>query len=495
MLAASWIFGSDTLLSWIAQDARTLVILSKLKGTLFVLVTSIGLYFLVSSSFAKLERARRIALEQKTLLEMIATSRPLTQVLEAMIDSIENLSPGIRCSVLRVEDGKLHHLAAPNLPADYCTAIDGMPIGPQVGACGSAAFSRSKVYCNDIAQDPTWASARDLALRHNLRACWSTPILEASGKEALATFAIYSSQPGPPSAHQETLFELATYLGAIALEQERSREALLESQRHLEELVTQRTLELQDALVRAQAADRIKSAFLATMSHELRTPLNSIIGFTGLLRQELPGPLNEEQKKQLGMIGDSSRHLLALINDVLDISKIEAGQLETTRERFSVREVLDSVFVSLQPQAQKKDLEFITRVAPDVQEVVSDPRRFRQVVLNLLNNALKFTDRGRVVLEASLEQCDIGPRLRVTVEDTGIGIRERDFPRIFQAFSQVDTGLSRAHEGTGLGLAICQRLVKLLGGTIGLHSEWGRGSSFTFTIPLDPIPIRPGDTA
>jgi PAS domain S-box-containing protein len=242
---------------------------------------------------------------------------------------------------------------------------------------------------------------------------------------------------------------------------------------------------------RAEAADHVKSAFLATMSHELRTPLNSIIGFTGIILQGLAGPLNAEQSKQLNMVRVSARHLLALVNDVLDISKIEAGQLDVARQPFDLRQSITRVMASVTPQAEAKQLALHAQVAPTLGQAVGDERRFEQVLLNLLSNAVKFSDHGEVTLTAG-PVADFGPpgaqsgqpAVRVDVSDTGIGIKPEHLPQLFQPFNQVDSGLSRQHEGTGLGLAICRRLVELMGGEIGVTSEWGRGSTFSITLPV-----------
>lgn len=238
--------------------------------------------------------------------------------------------------------------------------------------------------------------------------------------------------------------------------------------------------ELSVARDRAEVADRLKSAFLATMSHELRTPLNSIIGFTGIILRGLAGPLNAEQRKQLGMVQGSARHLLALINDVLDISKIEAGELKVIIAPFDARAVIGRVVDALRPMAEAKRLALRAEVAPEIGEMVSDVRRVEQILLNLLNNAVKFTERGEVTLRAAVED----GRLRVSVADTGIGIEPQDVEDIFRPFQQVDAGLTRAHEGTGLGLAISRRLAGLLRGEIHAASEWGKGSTFTVTLPL-----------
>jgi signal transduction histidine kinase/putative methionine-R-sulfoxide reductase with GAF domain len=231
----------------------------------------------------------------------------------------------------------------------------------------------------------------------------------------------------------------------------------------------------------AQEADRLKSAFLASMSHELRTPLNSIIGFTGIILQGLAGPLNPEQEKQLNMVRDSSRHLLNLINDVLDISKIEAGQLETLSEPFDMREAIAKVARTMMPMAEKKGLDLVTEVAPVVGQITSDRRRVEQILINLVNNAIKFTDRGEVRVESEVR----GNWLVTRVVDTGIGIKPEDMGKLFQAFRQIDSGIDRQHEGTGLGLSICKRLVEMLGGEVWAESKWGVGSTFTFTLPID----------
>jgi PAS domain S-box-containing protein len=266
----------------------------------------------------------------------------------------------------------------------------------------------------------------------------------------------------------------------------RAEEEIRELNAGLERRVAERTAELAVARDHAEAADRLKSAFLATMSHELRTPLNSIIGFTGIMLQELAGPLNAEQAKQLEMVRESSRHLLALINDVLDISKIEAGQLEVSSEPFDLRVSIEKAISLVQPLADKKGLALRTTLAPQIGEVVSDPRRVEQVLINLLNNAIKFTDEGSVTLTADMvpgTSRTAPSAVRIAVADTGIGIRPEDLTKLFQPFRQVDTGLARQHEGTGLGLAICRRIADLLGAEISATSQWGEGSVFTFTLP------------
>jgi PAS domain S-box-containing protein len=275
-------------------------------------------------------------------------------------------------------------------------------------------------------------------------------------------------------------------------QRKQAERALRELNETLEQKVSERTGELHQALGRAEAADRVKSAFLATMSHELRTPLNSIIGFTGIVLQGLAGPLNPEQTKQLGMVRSSARHLLELINDVLDLSKIEAEQLEVRVEPFEPSSSIEKVIASVRPLAEKKGIALTASLPESLGQLASDRRRFEQILINLVNNAIKFTERGSVTLEAELQSSVCvgavpAPRaaLRVRVSDTGIGIRPEHLSKLFQPFSQVDTGISRQHEGTGLGLAICRRLATLLGGEIDASSEWSKGSTFTVMFPLE----------
>ncbi len=249
----------------------------------------------------------------------------------------------------------------------------------------------------------------------------------------------------------------------------------------LEERVAERTAELERSKTQAEAADRLKSSFLATMSHELRTPLNSIVGFTGIMIQELAGPLNDEQKKQLGMVQTSSRHLLALINDILDISKIEAGQLTLASSEFDLAQSLQKVVDLIRPLASAKKLELEAYIEADMGQICLDQRRFEQIVINLLNNAVKFTEVGCVTLTCRKEAASC----MIAVADSGIGMAEDDIKKLFQPFHQIDSGLARRHEGTGLGLSICSRLVSLMHGTIEVQSQPDKGSTFIVRIPFN----------
>ena len=255
--------------------------------------------------------------------------------------------------------------------------------------------------------------------------------------------------------------------------------ALREAHANLEIKVADRTRDLAAANERLQELDRLKSEFLATMSHELRTPLNSIIGFTGILRQGLAGPVNAEQEKQLGMVHFSARHLLGLINDLLDLSRIESGKMEVVREDFKIADVVNEVVQSLTPMAAQKNLALETSLDDPALVLHSDRKKCFQLLLNLANNAVKFTDTGRVLLSVRT----IAERVELAVTDTGIGIKPESMAQLFEAFRQVDGSARRLYEGTGLGLYLCKQLTATLGGRITVESEFGKGSRFTITLP------------
>jgi PAS domain S-box-containing protein len=234
-------------------------------------------------------------------------------------------------------------------------------------------------------------------------------------------------------------------------------------------------------------ANRLKSEFLANMSHELRTPLNGILGFSELLVDELPGPLNAKQREYVHDILGCGRHLLRLINDVLDLSKVEAGKMELFPEVFAVPEAVDEVCTVVNAQAHKKSIRVETDIAEALPAVLLDRQKFKQVLFNLLSNAVKFTeDGGRVCVEAMLDASALPPQLRLAVRDTGIGIAPEQMGRLFQAFQQLDSGSARRYEGTGLGLALTRKLVELQGGRIGVESTPGQGSRFTVWLPTAP---------
>jgi protein-histidine pros-kinase len=236
---------------------------------------------------------------------------------------------------------------------------------------------------------------------------------------------------------------------------------------------------LQEKNLELESANLAKDRFLASMSHELRTPLNAIIGFTGTLLMKLPGALNSDQERQLTTIQASARHLLSLINDLLDLAKIESGKVEVNFEPVVCQSVVDEVATALRPLAENKGLVFDVYVPKHRLLVMTDRRAFSQILLNLTNNAIKFTEKGRVSLEINQLRENGSVLTEISVTDTGVGIRNADQEKLFQAFTQVDALGPRRYEGTGLGLHLSQKLAHLLGGAINFKSEFGKGSKFS----------------
>ncbi len=431
------------------------------------------------------ERKRAAALQEgdSTVMRMVATDQPLADTLGALALGIEKQIDGALCSVLLLDADGLHlrHGAAPRLPAEYNRAVDGVPIGPAAGSCGTAAFRRQPVIVTDIETDPLWAACRSLAAPHGLRACWSTPIIRSDGR-VLGTFALYWREPHKPAVEDQSVVAHGVNLARIAIERTQGQETLRRSNETLEAKVAERTSELQQANARLDRVSRLKDEFLANMSHELRTPLNSILGLSETLIEQLADTVTPRQAKSLTTISTSGQHLLALINDILDLSKIEAGMLELMPSVVPMQDFCDSCLAFVRTQAMAKHLSVDVSIDPRLSEFEADQRRFKQVLVNLLSNAVKFTPAGgRIGLDVDAPEGE--DVVRFAVWDTGVGIAATDFPRLFLSFSQLDSGLSRAEQGTGLGLALVAKLVELHGGSVSLQSEPGQGSRFTVTLP------------
>ncbi|MDC0662635.1 response regulator [Marinobacter sp. SS21] len=330
-----------------------------------------------------------------------------------------------------------------------------------------------------------------LLIAVRLSRAFTDPIFELNNavahlKEGKLDTRVYT-EAGPEFEQLESgLNAMAAELSKAQAEMQQNIDQATEDLRETLETIEIQNIELDFARKEALEASRIKSEFLANMSHEIRTPLNGIIGFTELL---LKSPMPKQQRDHLSTIRKSSEILLTIINDILDFSKIEAGKLMLDRVPFQLRDIIEDVMVMLAPAAHSKNLDLVPLVYNDVPDnIMGDPLRVKQVITNLVNNAIKFTQTGEVVLRASLDEEDAESHratLRLSITDSGVGLSRAQQQSLFNAFNQADASTARQYGGTGLGLAISKRLVEEMGGTIGLESELGKGSTFWFTLTAD----------
>jgi PAS domain S-box-containing protein len=433
------------------------------------------------------KQAEEFLTGQTQILEAIASGNNLNDVLTLLVRTVQNRSDRpIQASILLLdENDQLRTGAAPDLPPAYNALVDGIAIGPNQGSCGTAAYLQASVIASDIATNPHWADYKDLALPFGLRACWSTPILSSQGT-VLGTFALYLSQPASPQAQDWSLIETAAHLAGIAIERQRTE------------------TELRRAKEVAEASSRAKSQFLANMSHELRTPLNAIIGYSEMLQEDAQDFGYDDITPDLEKIRGAGKHLLTLINDILDISKIEAGRMELHVEAFSVAALLNDVQTTIYPLVEKNGNQFVIEQPESLGEMSADLMKVRQVLFNLLSNAAKFTEQGQVTLRVGRSPAPVadsdpqpilplaekypGDWLCFQVSDTGIGMTDEQIQRLFEAFSQADSSTTRKYGGTGLGLAISQRFCRMMGGDVAVTSQEGEGSTFTVWLPAVVIP-------
>ncbi|HEX8993392.1 MAG TPA: response regulator [Anaerolineales bacterium] len=327
---------------------------------------------------------------------------------------------------------------------------------------GKVALRGEPVVANDTAQDATFLPN---PLLPDTRAEAAIPL--RVGSRIIGALDIQSPTAGAFSADSLSVLQILADQVAIAIDNARSYE--------LSQLAVKEMREI----------DHVKTQFLANMSHELRTPLNSIIGFSRVILKGIDGPITDLQQQDLNAIYNSGQHLLGLINDVLDLAKIEAGKMELSFDEINVTDIITSVMSTASGLVKDKPIKLLRQVDADLPAVRADPIRLRQVLLNLLSNAAKFTDDGEIIVHASVQTgLAAQPEILVSVADTGPGIAPEDQAKLFQAFSQVDDSPTRKTGGSGLGLSISQQLVHLHGGRIGVHSEVGKGSTFYFTLPI-----------
>jgi signal transduction histidine kinase len=292
------------------------------------------------------------------------------------------------------------------------------------------------------------------------------------------------SSRGDVSAIVSVLHDLTAVVdnARLARELQGLNEGLEERIRMATEELEERNRRLEWQSRELQKASRLKSEFLASMSHELRTPINAMLGYTALMREKIYGELNEKQENALRKVYSASQHLLALINDILDLSRIEAGKMPVRVEQVRLDALVHELSQAIEPMVREKRLRYRTELSEDLPVLLMDRTKVKQILLNLLSNAVKFTPAGSVTLRA--RPAPGGERFQVEVEDTGIGIREEDLEAIFDDFRQVDQSSTRQYGGTGLGLSITRKLVRLMKGTIAVDSKQGVGSTFRIELPV-----------
>ncbi len=529
-------------------------------------------------------RQARFYETESRILQDLLRGAPQAALLDALCTAIEARLPDGICTILLLCNGRLYR-GASHMPPEYDALIEGLEIGPEVGSCGTAAFTKQPVWASDVFSDPRWAAYRALAERFNFRACWSYPIRNARG-EVLGTFAVYfptERMPEPPE--KEVLARGASLAGLIMethrLQTENARLAEVARQTSSGVLITdperrvlwlnegftrltgytladvygrrppeflagertdRNTLEgigerlreglpvhtriyfyrkdgtgfwdelrieplrdeqgrligfmglnhditalveyeqeLERARAEAETAARLKAAFLANMSHEIRTPLNSILGFAELLDEQLAANGLEPLREFTGIIQRSGRRLLRLINDILELSRLEADRLVLQTEPCALHTIVEEAVAELQPQAAQKGLALVVR-AEAVPPILGDPRRLHQIVTNLVANAIKYTEQGEVRIELHEATKDEARQVVLRVTDTGPGIDPNFLPHLFEPFQRAPSENDRS-EGSGLGLAITKRLVEQMNGRITVESAPGKGATFTVTFP------------
>jgi len=423
---------------------------------------------------SRLFNETREALEQQKasgeVLAAISSSiADTTPVFERIVTSCEHLFAGriVGINLLgddgRFELGAYHGAGRQELLAGFPLPLD------EASGSGMAILRRSVVHFPDVATPDVPPATRHLCEVTGQRAVVFAPMLwEGRG---LGVIFVGRPSVGPFSPKEIALLKTFADQAAIAIQNARLFREIQQKSRELE------------------VASQHKSEFLANMSHELRTPLNAIIGFSEVLLERMFGEINEKQDDYLKDIHSSGVHLLSLINDILDLSKVEAGRMELEPSRFDAPTAIQNAMTLVRERAQRHGIALSAELAPDVTDVTADERKFKQILLNLLTNAVKFTpDGGRV--EVLARRAD--GALEVAVRDTGIGIAKADQAAVFEEFRQVGRHYTNKQEGTGLGLALTKRFVELHGGTIRLDSEPGKGSTFTFTIPEPARATQPG---
>jgi GAF domain-containing protein len=429
------------------------------------LVTNFAAQAVIAIENARLLNELRGSLQQQTatadVLKVISRSAfDLQTVLHTLVESAARLCEADQGTITRQRGNAFYRAEAYGFSDEFMNYVKDIPIEPKRGsASGRALLEGRVVHIPDVKNDPdyTWVEAQKLG---DFRTIIAVPMLREG--VPIGVLALTRSEVRPFTDRQIDLVTTFADQAAIAIENVRLFDEIQDKSRQLE------------------VASQHKSQFLANMSHELRTPLNAILGYTELMAD---GAYGEPSEKMLGILKRleaNGKHLLGLINDVLDLSKIEAGQLVLELSDYCIQDIAQTVRSTLEPLAADKKLGFKVEIAPQLPPGRGDGRRLTQVLINLVGNAIKFTDTGEVAIKAEANNGSFC----VSVRDTGPGISSADQARLFQEFQQADNAITKKKGGTGLGLAISKRIIEMHGGRIWVESQVGQGSTFTFTLPV-----------
>jgi signal transduction histidine kinase len=445
-------------------SAKQIALLETFANQAVIAIENVRLFNELRARTAELTRS----VEQLTALGDVGRALSSTldpdTVLQTIVTRASQLAGTDACSVFEYDEATeaFHLRATHNLDEAVVALARRIPTRKGEGIQGRMALTRQPVQIPDIAAEDAYRGPlRDILLRTGARALLAVPMLREG--ELIGGLTVNRKTPGAFAPEVVDLLQTFATQSALAIQNARLFREIADKSRLLE------------------AASRHKSEFLANMSHELRTPLNAILGFSEVLAERMFGEVNEKQAEYLQDILSSGRHLLSLINDILDLSKVEAGRLELELGRFHLPTALDNALTLVRERATRHGITLDLAADPEIGEIVADERKVKQILLNLLSNAVKFTPEGGRVGLAATPADDV---ITIAVSDTGIGITAADQEAIFEEFRQVGHDDARKQEGTGLGLTLAKKFVELHGGQIGVQSQVGQGSTFTFTLPL-----------